>query len=626
MYYESQFLNNNTEVTILDIINKIKNINIIKNNNSNSHSENLPQVMSKQAIDCLQYIMALPLILIIVVMPFVMQLVFVKTDFSKYPWHSDSEKMADIFLYKRADFMIMTVGIMLIILMIYMLFGIIDIGIFLRKEFIFMLIFAMVAIASGTAAENRPAVFRGTPEQYEGLPVVLGYLVIFIYAYAFVSKYKNMKIIMYSFAFSTMILCIIGLMQYMGADIFNTEFGKKLIVPDNYAEYRERLNFKFSSSDVNRVYMTLYNPNYVGVYTSMAIWLLAGMIAIERKKWIRVWMLIIEAMCIFNMMASGSKAALISNIFGIVILIVFNCIKNKKIKWQYLTVMVMILLTVFLYDTFTKDGYIASLKKGINFTKKNYKLENITSDKDGINIFYNGKNIKITLNDGNIRVSDMNDNSTKLMEYEDDGSYRLLNKRLKDISVKYNKDFIKIIINKTEWKFDISNGDYKYINAYKKEDILKKAEHTGFDGYEKILTNRGYIWSRTLPLLKDKWFTGSGADTFVYEFPQNDYVMKSNVMSVNSLITRPHNLYLQIWVQNGFIALASFLSLCITYIFRVQKNYVKGIASKWDISICMTVICYLFVCLTNDSMIVTAPVFWLALGMGMAEADKAVNI
>ena len=52
------------------------------------------------------------------------------------------------------------------------------------------------------------------------------------------------------------------------------------------------------------------------------------------------------------------------------------------------------------------------------------------------------------------------------------------------------------------------------------------AEHIGFEGKEELGSSRGYIWSRTLPLLGNCLFTGFGPDTFTYNFPQNDVLAK----------------------------------------------------------------------------------------------------
>ena len=79
------------------------------------------------------------------------------------------------------------------------------------------------------------------------------------------------------------------------------------------------------------------------------------------------------------------------------------------------------------------------------------------------------------------------------------------------------------------WEFVKANGSpqFVYINFYKRGDEIQTADSV-LKGYEKLFTGRGYIWGRAIPLLKEHILVGSGPDTFVEEFPQQDYVMKAN--------------------------------------------------------------------------------------------------
>ena len=40
---------------------------------------------------------------------------------------------------------------------------------------------------------------------------------------------------------------------------------------------------------------------------------------------------------------------------------------------------------------------------------------------------------------------------------------------------------------------------------------------------ERLGSGRGYIWSRSIPLIKQAGFMGLGADTYPEYFPQNDF-------------------------------------------------------------------------------------------------------
>lgn len=106
------------------------------------------------------------------------------------------------------------------------------------------------------------------------------------------------------------------------------------------------------------------------------------------------------------------------------------------------------------------------------------------------------------------------------------------------------------------------DSGYYFVNCYGR---LEKLDSTAIgtsrllDGREKLISGRGYIWSRTIPLLREYLFLGSGQDTFAIVYPNNDYIGKLNWDYENILITKPHCMYLQIAVQSGVLSLLESL-------------------------------------------------------------------
>lgn len=153
------------------------------------------------------------------------------------------------------------------------------------------------------------------------------------------------------------------------------------------------------------------------------------------------------------------------------------------------------------------------------------------------------------------------------------------------------------------------------------------ADHIGFEGKETLGSSRGYIWSRTLPLLKNCLLTGYGADTFTYVFPQNDVLAKYYSYEQFGegfyvTVDKPHNLYLQIFYGNGLIALIAFLAICVFYLvdcfrlYALRREYrpeqIMGAA------VMLGVVGYLAAGMFNDSVVHVAPLFWILLGVGAA--------
>lgn len=167
------------------------------------------------------------------------------------------------------------------------------------------------------------------------------------------------------------------------------------------------------------------------------------------------------------------------------------------------------------------------------------------------------------------------------------------------------------------------------------------ADHIGFEGKEKLGSSRGYIWSRTFPLLKDCLLTGYGADTFTYVFPQNDVLAKYySYEQFNQgfyvTVDKPHNLYLQIFYGNGLIVLLAFLVICVFYLVDCFRLYALRREYRAEqimgAAVMLGIVGYLAAGMFNDSVVHVAPVFWVLLGTGAAlntinrRADRNVEI
>ena len=87
-------------------------------------------------------------------------------------------------------------------------------------------------------------------------------------------------------------------------------------------------------------------------------------------------------------------------------------------------------------------------------------------------------------------------------------------------------------------------------------------------------------------------------------------------------VDKPHNLYLQIGMNQGGIALVAFLVLVITYLVHSIKLY--ALKTEYDtsdamgIAMMLAIVGYLGAGFFNDSVVSVAPIFWILLGTGMA--------
>lgn len=135
---------------------------------------------------------------------------------------------------------------------------------------------------------------------------------------------------------------------------------------------------------------------------------------------------------------------------------------------------------------------------------------------------------------------------------------------------------------------------------YIKGDIKKNYDILKSDNIKSLGTGRLNVWINSIPLLKKYWLTGCGIDNFRDAYPQKGYVS----------FDKAHNVYIQIGVTNGVIALIVYLSICLI-------AFLKSIKNRNFLSMCFFIsfVFYSIQAFSNISVIDVAPYFYLILGL-----------
>ena len=120
-------------------------------------------------------------------------------------------------------------------------------------------IYMLLTILSTLATRYKIISLQGMAEQYESVWVLLGYGLIIIYCGIFIKTQNQVRILIKILIGMIGIVTVIGFTQFVGHDFFQTGLGNSLIS-------KNPLTFRFNKG---HVYATLYNPNYVGVFTSI---------------------------------------------------------------------------------------------------------------------------------------------------------------------------------------------------------------------------------------------------------------------------------------------------------------------------------------------------------------------
>lgn len=546
----------------------------------------------------------------------------VATNLTQYPWFGSLETTADIFLVFKAKVIIITA----IVMVAFIIGNIFMNGFKIKKFMIPLILYVVLTIVSTIISPYKEYGFKGSYEQYESLWVLISYGVILLYTYLFVNSKYAISFSKISLSVLAVIHSVIGITQLVGKDFFATRLGKVFLIPENFpnaAEVRKSLEFTFSNSKNHQVYLTLYNPNYVGAYSAL-LFPIFTVLAMKGKPHKRIFWGIMALINFLCAMGSGSKtflgSLLVSFIIGIILL-------RKKVKRYLPALSVFIIIVVgsaIFYFRSINVSLISYVKNAI--TAKSEDVLDVKLEKDYVSLTINNEiyNLSYTPVDDNAIIKIQKNG--KDVPYKINGSEIRVDE-IKDIYFVVGKDANNdtVITCKTpKGSLSFTNKDgYKFYVSIGKLDTLHPVK-VAFRGHDAFASGRGYIWSRTIPLLKP---LGYGADSFTLVFPQDDYVGKLNGGFNSLIVTKPHNLFLQVGVQSGILALICFILLPLFYVvdsFKLLWKSEFNDLEMFNLGITLGILGYLFAGIFNDSCVALAPLYWIFLGLGFA-ANKLIK-
>ena len=118
-----------------------------------------------------------------------------------------------------------------------------------------------------------------------------------------------------------------------------------------------------------------------------------------------------------------------------------------------------------------------------------------------------------------------------------------------------------------------------------------------------------------MPLLKNALFLGYGQESFPAVFPQNDYAGRANVGAGQYLeiITKPHNMYLQVFAGSGLPALICLLAAAAVLLSQSCHGSPDG-GNEKKAAPAIALLCFLLFGLLYDSTIAVTPLICLFAG------------
>lgn len=574
-------------------------------------------------------------------------------DMSQFFWSGQGAdaQLSDFFSYFKMV-AIVTCAILAVVFLLYRVFVQ---ALYIEKSIYYypMAAYAILVLLSYAFSEYKEFALWGYNDRFEGTVTLLAYMVMLFYIINTVRTEKNVKWIIYPVAVSSFLLGLLGISQAAGMDFFQTTFGKKLITPSWFWDQVDNLNFTFQNREI---YQTVYNINYVSFYLTLLIPLF-GLLFIysmnkgsEERLYAKMIWGTLFGLAVYNLIGSASSGGLMGMF---VVVLVAAIVLNKRILQWWKPIAILMVVTV-LIGGLTFQRWVPEFTGALNSVLGNTpasetqvaegsaaaaempKLDYIDTDGNDIRFSVGGNEAIITTspeNPSSIKIVDLDGKAIELVPTDVPPVYAMGDERFNTCLIQPAQDengnnyiLFTADMQKQLWPMRISDEGVQYLNGLGVLVDLDQIPSVGWANNGSWGNGRGYIFSRSIPMMKETLFLGHGADTYCLYFPQEDYVGKYNSGSfskiINIIVDKPHNMYIGIAINTGILSLFSLFFIWGIYIIQSIKLYLRTpfkIFSEYvGASILFSVCGFLVAGLVNDSTVSTFPMYYGLLGTGIA--------
>lgn len=568
----------------------------------------------------------LPIILIIGIVPLLVHIYAYKTGLEVFDWFPTSSANHNDFFLAWKAIAIVSIGIVALLIMGYQKAK--ERNAFRFENAFYLLLFYSMFVAMSALFSNyKKWVALGTYELLEPVWVLFAYVVLCYYTYNVVRNEYQLNQILLLSGIGVIVALTIGTFQTFGFDLFQTQLGKMLITnPSNWSELGD-MHFSLG----NLTYITLYNPGYVVFYVGLVLPVLIALFINSKNKIAKVFLAILSIASVLCLIGARTTTGWMALLIAFIISGVVLLSRNKKVF--RISLVVLLILIIAGFGFMLKSSSMQGLRDVIFGTYKAesaYGIKSITTDQD-VCIDFNGVNthfaydsnsekktmdVYCTDDDGNPIQSTTLDNGATAYIDKNGAAYQVS-------ALFVDEDLVlSITIEDHEWIFAKGADDtYYYVNAAAKAvKFTELKQVTLFN--DDAMSNRGHIWNKTIPLLAKHILVGSGANTYLFEVPQEDYLYKNYSNMNNVFDVKPHSWYLQLWVENGMIALVLLIAFYLCYFVNSIRIYRKvsfnDNVHRIGFAIFVGLLIYMISAFVNDSTVNVAPIYWVALGLGYA--------
>ncbi|MCL2014941.1 MAG: O-antigen ligase family protein [Defluviitaleaceae bacterium] len=489
----------------------------------------------------------------------------------------------------------------------------------------------------------------GAPDRREGLFVQLAYITIFLAAMYHAKDEFSVRVFLVGLMASSLIMGAVGFSQFINMDFFATEFAGLLVMGTP-----TRMNILF-----NMAYGTNFNPNTFGLVTAMLFPVMfAAAIAVDNKI-LRGLFVLAGVLMAIGVIASRSVGGLIGSvaaIMAIVVTLLVHWLLNRekrenqekqekqekepqtgkigKNRTILIIVAVGVLITSgfgFMFRAQIYDDLIFTLGRiAAIFEPPNLQMPEFTFADNHVTISDRGATYnvmfpiipgppEITLPDNTVVVPLIVETvpgaePVFMYTYDIPGFGTAIIQRQFNLYLYRNIHFM------------LENGVLHMIHLNGELiDPNEPIPYFGFEGWETWGSNRGYIFSRTIPLIPQSLLIGQGSDTFVLLFPNHDMINKLRFFeNPHMTVDKAHNLYLQTAVTTGVVSALALMGIfgfyiVTTFLSLIRHNIKRERDSFWlRLGLLASVSAFSVSSLSTDSTVSSTPIFWIIIGLGFA--------
>jgi hypothetical protein len=383
---------------------------------------------------------------------------------------------------------------------------------------------------------------------------------------------KHITLAVHIVNIASMILVLIGILQFFGLDIMNSVWYKQIYIPSEYSSAIQNIDFtqnKFKGTEYYWASSLFGQFNYFGAYCSIIFPFLTAF-ALNEKKLLKKALLILGSIMLFvGTILAQSMGSILAMFATLILIPIF--LMNKHNYKSFLLMIVGYTIA---------SAVINKLTKYIAFSEI-YKI---------LIQIINSKFVGLA--------------ASVLVIY-----LLLFIFRKKIAKYRFILVSISIIL-------------VLFIGAIGFNYILNNVVEQNMG----MLSGRGYIWHYSHGLIKDNYILGYGPDSFYYYFPQIN--IDGEIYLPNTFVDKPHNMYLQVWIDTGIFGLIGFMTLLVGLLLKSNKaiDVEEDLYKKTYFKALMLLIAaYMIQGIVNDNHMTIQPTVYLIFGIGASLIKQTLD-